>query len=92
MQRVEHLDRPLTDVDSVKAHGGKGGPDKFTKGKISGTNKSHLLWHLYATASQRTEQGHRVLIAKTIDPCGTISIHEGGFYQGTSRRSREMQW
>src|SRR5260370_192366 len=92
MQCVEHIDRTLSDIERVKTHGGQRWPHKFTDGEIICANEGHLLWHPYTEASQRTEQHHRVLIAKGIDPRGTISTHERGLDQRKSSRGREVQW
>src|SRR5260221_11188875 len=92
MQSVEHINHTLSDIERVKAHGGQRRPDKFSDGEIIRANESHLLWHPYTEASQRTEQDHRVLIAKGIDPRGTIRTHEGGLNQRKSSRGREVQW
>jgi hypothetical protein len=72
MQGVEHIDDTLSHVERVKAHRGEGWPDIFADGEIIGANDGHLLWHPYAEASKRTEQDHRVLIAKGVNPRGTI--------------------
>src|SRR5258708_13582884 len=91
MQCVEHIDRTLSDIERVKTHGGQRWPHKFTDGEIICANEGHLLWHPYTEASQRTEQDHRVLIAKGIDARGTISTHQGGPDKRKSSRRREVQ-
>jgi len=85
MQCVEHIDRTLSDIERVKTHGGQRWPHKFTDREIIRANESHLLWYPYTEASQRTEQDHRVLIAKGIDPRGTIRTREGGLDQSTQQ-------
>ncbi len=74
MQGVEHIDDTLSHVERVKAHRGEGWPDIFADGEIIGANEGHLLWYLYAEASKRTEQDHRVL-----GMCQSLAIVAGAF-------------